>query len=189
MATKKDDTAPEPVAVEGLETRGGKVVAVPPEPEVTPPPAQPTPDEAAKVPANQETVANIGQLRVKTAAEHRMEAETVSKEANLLRPAKEAHADAARISIVATQGTEFAFGDLKGIDAEGAGNLARARLLFDWRDGQGVFHERGKELDLPRNEAAKLIEQGLAERVNPPEADLVETAVAQAQIDVLSRQK
>lgn len=190
MATKKEDTAQEPVKVEGLEVSGGKVVAVPAEPDVTPGPAQPEPEQAAKpASGDEEVVANIGHVRIRTEAEKRVQAETGKQEDHWLRPAKEAHADAARISIVATTGNEFAFNDLKGTDAEGAGTLARVRLMFDWRDGQGVFHERAKELDLPRNEAAKLIEQGLAERVNPPDVEPIEKAMTDAQIEVLSRQK
>jgi len=191
MATRKDDTAretaPEPVQVEGLQVSGGRVVAVPTEPEVTPPPAQPEPEQAAKAPTGtEEVVANIGHVRIRTEAEKRVQGETDAKEDHWLRPAKEAHADAARISVVATSGNEFAFSDLKGIDPEGATIMARVRLLFAWHDGQGVFHARGKELDLLRNEAAKLVEQGLAERVNPPEIDPIERAMTEAQINVLT---
>lgn len=190
MVTKTDNTAEpakEPVKVEGLEVSGGKVVAVPAEPEVTPPPAQPTPDQAAKAPpAKEEVVANIGHVRVKTSAEKRVEGETATKEDHWLRDAKEAHRDAARLSVVVSVGTEFQVDDLKSLDPEGGAKLSRARLLFDWNDGQGVFHERGKELDLPRNEAAKLIEQGLAERANPPELDPIEKAMAEATINVLT---
>lgn len=190
MATKKEDTAretaQEPVKVEGLEVSGGKVVAVPPQEEKTGP-AEIEPEQAAKAPTgDEEVVANIGHVRIRTEAEKRVQGETDAKEDHWMRPAKEAHADAARLGIVATSGNEFAFADLKGIDPEGAGLMARVRLLFDWNDGQGVFHARGKELDLLRNEAAKLVEQGLAERVNPPEIDPIERAMTEAQIDVLT---
>lgn len=187
MAPKKEDTtAQEPVKVEGLEVSGGKVVAVPAEPEVTPPPAQPEPEQAAKAATGtEEVVANIGHVRIRTAAEKRATEEAGTKEDHWLRPAKEAHADAARVSVVAAAGNEFAVSDLKGIDPEGAGNLVRTRLLFDWNDGQGVFHGRGKELDLLRNEAAKLVEQGLAERVNPPAVEPIEQAVTDATIKAL----
>ena len=187
MAERKNPES-ENVPVEGLQVSGGRVVAVPPEPDVTPPPAQPTPDKAAKAaPKGEEVVANIGHVRIKTSREKRVEDETGNKEDHWLRPAKEAHADAARVAIVAPLGTEFTVSDLKSTDAEGAQALHRARLLFDWTDGQGVHHERGKELDLFRNEAAKLIEQGLAERADPPAVEPVERAVAEAQIKVLSQ--
>ncbi|WP_062560359.1 hypothetical protein [Paracoccus aminovorans] len=139
-----------------------------------------TPDKpAAAAPKNEEVVADIGHLRVKTAAEKRVEAETGNKEDHWLRPAKEAHADAAKVSIVAPLGAESETSDLA--DDE----LTRIRLLFDWHDGQGVFHERGKQMDMIRNEAAKLLAQGMAERVNPPPVDPVEKAMAEAKLNAL----
>lgn len=182
------EAAQEPVAVEGLEVSGGKVVAVPAEPEVTPPPAQMEPEKAASAaPEDQEVMANIGHLRVQTEAEKRVAQETDAKEDHHLRPAKEAHADAARLSVLVTVGTERDTADVRGNGAEDAALLVRTRLLFDWIDGQGVGHARGKEMDLPRNEAVKLIEEGRAERANPPEANPVELAMAEAKMAVMSK--
>lgn len=178
MAAKETKTGQDAVPVEGLEVKGGKVVAVPAEPEVTPPPAQPKPEQAAKPgSADEEVTANIGHVRVRTTAEKRVQAESGNKEANTLRDAKEAHRDAARLSVAVQMGTEFQTADIEGENT-------RVRLLFDWFDGQGVAHERGKELDLPPNEASKLVYEGRAERANPPAADPVEQAMNEAKMGI-----
>lgn len=182
MAPKKEQ-APE-ATVETTETV--KVTGVVEKPAPEPNPAPTEPEQAAKAPAgDEEVVANIGHVRVRTTAEKRVTDETDAKEEHHLRPAKEAHAEAARLSVLATVGTETQTGDVRGTLAEDAAQLVRARLLFDWIDGQGVGHARGKELDLPRNEAVKLIEEGRAERANPPEGDPVALAMAEAKMAVM----
>ena len=40
-------------------------------------------------------------------------------------------------------------------------------------------------MDMIRNEAAKLLAQGMAERVNPPPVDPVEKAMAEAKLNAL----
>lgn len=181
----------EAVPVAGLKAGGQTVVAVPQEPEVTPPPAQPTPDRAASVPPrNEKVMADIGQLRVETAAEKRIVDTLGAEEDHWLRPAKEAHADAAKLSVLATVGTETSVWDLKRpLDENEATRLVRVRLLFDWFDGQGVPHPRGKQLDLPQNEAVRLVREGFAERADPPEEEPIVAAMTEAKMAVLDRGK
>lgn len=184
MAPRKDQ-ADEAATVETTETV--KVQGVVEKPAPAPNPAPEEPDQAATAPAgDEEVVANIGHVRVRTTAEKRVIDETDAKEDHWLRPAKEAHAEAARLSVLATVGTETQTSDVRGTNAEDAAQLVRARLLFDWIDGQGVSHARGKELDLVRNEAVKLIEEGRAERANPPEGDPVALAMAEAKMAVMT---
>lgn len=186
MAPKK--TAPEADEATVRTTETVKVTGVVEKPAPAPNPAPSEPDQAAKAPdSDEEVMANIGHLRVRTEAEKRVDEETDAKEDHHLRPAKEAHADAARLSVLVTVGTERDTADVRGNGAEDAAMLVRVRLLFDWLDGQGVSHSRGKEMDLPRNEAVKLIEEGRAERANPPEANPVELAMAEAKMAVMSK--
>jgi hypothetical protein len=49
--------------------------------------------------------------------------------------------------------------------------LTKVKLLMDWRDGQGVLHAHGKELNLPPNEAIKLLDERRAERSDPPKTE------------------
>jgi hypothetical protein len=49
--------------------------------------------------------------------------------------------------------------------------LVNVKLLVDWRDGQGLLHEHGEALDLPPNEAKKLLEDRRAERTDPPKEE------------------
>ena len=186
MAAKKDTaTEAEQAAVETTETVKVQGIVEKPAPAPNPAPEQP---EQAATPAagTEEVVANIGHVRVRTSAEKRVTDETDAKEDHWLRPAKEAHAEAAKLSVLVTTGTELETGDVRGTNPEDAVQLVRARLLFDWIDGQGVTHTRGKELDLVRNEAVKLIEEGRAERANPPEADPVALAMAEAKMAVMT---
>jgi len=46
--------------------------------------------------------------------------------------------------------------------------LTKVKLLMDWRDGQGVLHAHGEEMNLPPNEAIKLLDERRAERSDPP---------------------
>lgn len=184
MAARKDQ-ADEAATVETTETVKVQGIVEKPAPEPNPAPTEP--EKAATAPsADEEVVANIGHVRVRTAAEKRMGEETDTKEDHWLRPAKEAHAEAARLSVLATVGTETQTSDVRGTTAEDAASLVRARLLFDWIDGQGVSHLRGKEMDLPRNEAVKLIEEGRAERADPPAGDPVALAMAEARMAVMA---
>lgn len=177
MATKKSDETVE--TTETVKVTG--TVEKPVERE----PVEMKPEKAAKAPpADEKVMADIGQLRVQTAAEKRIVEETGDKEDHWLRPAKEAHADAAKISVLSTVGTEMSVGDL---DGSNEAEIVRVRLLFDWNDGQGVGHPRGKQMDLPKNEAVKLVREGFAERANPPEPDPIVAAMAEARMSVLER--
>jgi hypothetical protein len=49
--------------------------------------------------------------------------------------------------------------------------LTKVKLLMDWRDGQGVLHAHGEELNLPPNEAIKLLDEHRAERTDPPKTE------------------
>jgi hypothetical protein len=49
--------------------------------------------------------------------------------------------------------------------------LTKVKLLMDWRDGQGVLHAHGEELNLPPNEAIKLLDEHRAERSDPPKTE------------------
>jgi hypothetical protein len=49
--------------------------------------------------------------------------------------------------------------------------LTKVKLLMDWRDGSGVLHAHGKELNLPPNEAIKLLDERRAERTDPPKTE------------------
>jgi hypothetical protein len=49
--------------------------------------------------------------------------------------------------------------------------LTKVKLLMDWRDGQGVLHAHGEEMNLPPNEAIKLLDEHRAERSDPPKTE------------------
>ena len=49
--------------------------------------------------------------------------------------------------------------------------LTNVKLLMDWRDGQGLLHAHGETLDLPPNEAIKLLDERRAERTDPPKTE------------------
>lgn len=132
-------------------------------------------DTATKAPpADQEKVANVGVLRVKTSAEMRAESETGAA-APSPRDAREAHTQAVKAS-KNTSAAEFFTDDLSAPDMSGEEKekLVSTRLLFDWHDGQGITHPMGKILSLPWNEAKTLISQGFAERADPPKIETLD---------------
>ena len=49
--------------------------------------------------------------------------------------------------------------------------LTKVKLLMDWRDGSGVLHAHGEEMNLPPNEAIKLLDERRAERSDPPKTE------------------
>jgi hypothetical protein len=49
--------------------------------------------------------------------------------------------------------------------------LTKVKLLMDWRDGQGLLHAHGEEMNLPPNEAIKLLDEHRAERSDPPKTE------------------
>lgn len=163
------DAPVEPVKT-NLMAGGKPVVAVPEAPEVTPGPAQPTPEAAAKQPpADEPLIATVGIPRVETSVEKLIKDQVAGDEMNLLRDPREAHNEAARLSMIAaTPGATMVINDLgalKGTVETGGIAQARVRLIFEWFDGQGVYHEAGKLLNLPTNEVEKLVGTGKAERV------------------------
>lgn len=151
---------------------------------------QPKPTEAPQPsapkapPADLDTTPEIGHERALTSAELAEREASSNEQAAPIREPKEAHKDAAVRSMVGFTGQEFNARDLRapGMYENTAEELTSVRLLFDWRDGQGVLHELGKELDLPWNEAKRLVNEGRAERVNPPEVELAEDWIAQARL-------
>lgn len=154
-----------------------------------------------------ETV-TVGAIRELTALEIAEREFSAGKESNYSRNAKEAHADAVAISKMGDDSNAFATDDIavprlgqqeetietvttktsspKAVIKGEPEVLTKVRLLMDWRDGQGLLHVHGKQIDLPSNEAVKLLNERRAERVNPPKRDdraekEAEAAVAKAE--------
>lgn len=144
----------------------------------------PEPSAPKAAPADIEKTPEIGQERARTAAELAEREASSTEQAAPIREPKEAHKDAATRSMVGFVGTEYHTGDLRapGMYENTAEELTPVRLLFDWRDGQGVLHELGKELDLPWNEAKRLVGEGRAERTDPPAVELAEDWIAEARL-------
>lgn len=118
----------------------------------------PAPGEARLVP-------DMGGIRVETAAE--VEA-TKRAENQPVAPApgdpKEAHALAVELSQVqrVTQPQDLpAAGSVQS--AELADEVYPIRLLYDWWDGQGLRHPRDEIVEIPLNEAQKLMAEGKGE--------------------------
>lgn len=110
-------------------------------------------------------MSNIGQMRVETSQEIR-ERQDGEKAGVAPYPAdpKEAHKIAAERAKDKGPIPEF---DLTHLDVKKTEDLISTRLLFDWWDGQGNRHERGSVLDLPMNEARRLVGDGKAELSDP----------------------
>lgn len=128
-----------------------------------------TDEKQAPTPASGEArlVPDMGGIRVETAAE--VEANKRS-EGQPVAPApgdpKEAHALAVELSQIQPVAQPQ--------DLPSAGSVAAAdkaeevypiRLLYDWWDGQGVRHLRDEVVDMPLNEAQKLMDEGKGEYV------------------------
>ncbi|MBA3243251.1 MAG: hypothetical protein H0T60_18680 [Acidobacteria bacterium] len=139
-----------------------------------------------------ETV-TVGAIRELTALEIAEREITAGKPSNYSRDAKEAHADAVAISKMGENSMIFS---TEGIQMHVVGQQVEAvetvttkserpkatikgepevmtevRILLDWRDGQGLLHTHGKVIELPPNEATRLLGERRAERVNPPKHD------------------
>lgn len=167
------------------------------------------------VTTNTETV-TVGAVRELTALEIAEREMTAGKDSNYSRDAKEAHADAVAISKMGDDLNMFSTDDIKvpvvgqqeltvetttttksAPRAEIKGEpeeLTQVRLLMDWRDGQGLLHVHGKQIELPSNEAIRLLNERRAERVNPPKKDdraekEADAAVARAEKQVASAAK
>ena len=123
---------------------------------------------------NDDETVEIGVERSKTTVEMKQEKATAGKDAAPEpRDPKEAHKQAAKLAREQGRGAEFYTRDLKApaMHEKGKDELVSTRLLYDWHDGQGLLHEHGKILDLPWNEAKKLIAEGRAERAKPPKLE------------------
>lgn len=115
--------------------------------------------------ANDDTLPTIGGPRVASSQEIREEqaAEDVGAAPYPADP-KEAHARAAALSKQRGPAPEFKTSDLeKGETGE---DLYPIRLLNDWWDGQGLRHKRGEVLEVPYNEAKRLVGDRKAERAD-----------------------
>ncbi len=124
--------------------------------------------------ANSDETVEIGVMRAKTTAEKKAEKATAGKDAAPEpRDPKEAHKQAAKLAREARLDNAFYTGDLHqpAMHGKEKDELVSVKLLYDWHDGQGLLHPLGKTLDLPWNEAKKLISEGRAERSNPPKLD------------------
>ncbi|HEX5935679.1 MAG TPA: hypothetical protein VFY63_16090 [Pseudorhizobium sp.] len=128
------------------------------------PAPQPAPGEARIVP-------EIGVARVETAEEVQ---QTKEGENQPVAPyegdPKEAHALAAAQAERAAASpamTTFGLPNPGAVPAEGQKEeLYSVRLLYDWWDGQGIRHPRDEVVDLPLNEAKKLLAEGKGERAD-----------------------
>jgi len=118
-------------------------------------------DEARDVPS-------MGGVRVETSAEIR-QANVGEK---LPVPpyqgdAKALHDIAAGLSQQAPRGPELDTRDIENKADQGEKEeLYPIRLLVDWWDGQGIRRARNTEVDVPWNEAKKLVSEGKAERAD-----------------------
>jgi len=115
--------------------------------------------------ASQDTLPTLGGPRVASAQEVREEQEGQSAEpAPYPGDPKESHRIAAELSQQNNYVPEFDTSDIaKGEKGE---ELYPIRLLNDWWDGQGVRHKRGETIEVPYNEAIRLVGERKAERAD-----------------------
>lgn len=115
--------------------------------------------------ANSDTLPTLGGPRVASTAEIREELIAEEMEAAPY-PAdpKEAHARAAALSRPRAPAPEFRTSDL--VKGEKGEDLFPIRLLNDWWDGQGLRHKRGEIVELPYNEAKRLVGEKKGERAD-----------------------
>lgn len=112
--------------------------------------------------ANEDTLPTLGGPRVASSPEIREEniADDVGAAPYPSDPL-EAHARAAALSKPRAPAPEFRTSDMAKGD-----KLYSIRLLNDWWDGQGLRHKRGEVLDVPYNEAKRLVGEKKAERAD-----------------------
>lgn len=115
--------------------------------------------------ASTDTLPTLGGPRVASAQEVREE-----QAGETMEPAPypgdpvEAHDMAARLSQQTGYVPEFDTSDIqKGEKGE---DLYPIRLLNDWWDGQGIRHKRGETIEVPYNEALRLVGERKAERAD-----------------------
>jgi hypothetical protein len=123
--------------------------------------------EIAPVPAQGEAriVTDMGGVRVETAAEVQASKEGENQPvAPYPGDPRESHALAVEQSqrpIVNERPDLPPAGSLAATEA--AEEVYPIRLLYDWWDGQGVRHPRDEVVDMPLNEAQKLMDEGKGE--------------------------
>ncbi len=115
--------------------------------------------------ANQDTLPTLGGPRVASTQEIREE-----RMGEEMEPApypgdpRDAHSRAVALSKARGPAEEFKTSDLdKGATGE---KLYPIRLLNDWWDGQGLRHARGEVVEVPYNEAKRLVGERKAERAD-----------------------
>lgn len=122
-----------------------------------------------------QVVPNIGVPRAETSEEirQREDAGDVSKAAPYPADPKEAHKIAVEASERQADAPEFDTSDIQGHTVEGKKATKKdkkgtvvIRLLYDWWDGQGVRHPLNTEVEVPLNEARKLVDERKAERTD-----------------------
>lgn len=118
--------------------------------------------------ADARDVPSMGGVRVETSAEIRQ----ADAGENLPVPpyegdAKALHDIAAGLSQQAPRGPELDTRNIENKADQGEKEeLYSIRLLVDWWDGQGIRRARNTEIDVPWNEAKKLVTEGKAERAD-----------------------
>ena len=115
--------------------------------------------------ANEDTLPTIGGPRVASTQEIREQQAGEDMEvAPYPADPVEAHARAAALSQPRGPAAEFRTSDL--VKGETGEELFAIRLLNDWWDGQGLRHKRGDTIDVPYNEAKRLVGERKAERAD-----------------------
>ena len=115
--------------------------------------------------ANEDTLPTLGGPRVASSQEIREEAAGEEMEpAPYPGDAREAHARAAELSKQRGPAPEFDTSDIE--KGERGEKLYPIRLLNDWWDGQGLRHKRGEIIEVPYNEAKRLVGEMKAERAD-----------------------
>jgi hypothetical protein len=126
-------------------------------------------------PGEAEVVANLGVLRVETAEEVQQNKENSGQPvAPYDGDPREAHERVVMQANRAALSTSNAFDALNlpavgmppALDDKGRAapeELYPVRLLFDWWDGQGLRHPKDDIVEIPLNEAKKLMDEGKGE--------------------------
>lgn len=121
--------------------------------------------------SNAKIIPNIGQPRAETSEEIREDQDQPSGVAKF--PSddpKAAHEKAVRRTRRIDTAREFKTDDLTGTTVngeEGGRTSVIVRLLYDWWDGEGNRHPLNSEIELPLNEARRLVDERKAERTDP----------------------
>jgi hypothetical protein len=121
--------------------------------------------QAAIEQANMDTLPTLGGPRVASSQEIREEQAGANLEvAPYPADPVEAHKRAVELSQNPAPAPEFQTSDIeKGETGE---DLYPIRLLNDWWDGQGIRHKRGDLIEVPYNEAIRLVGDRKAERAD-----------------------